>query len=222
MRCFESQVTSLSYAAPVLLVGAGPAAREDFDYARDFTQTTIAVDGGFNALHAWDIAPDAVLGDMDSIRAEVGAATKFLRIREQDTTDLEKALRLVDAPLHLGIGFLDGRLDHTLAAVHALVAAPHRRAVLVGSEDVIFVAPDGWQISLPPQTRISFYPVCRVVGVKSSGLRWPLNGLVFEGGKRIGVSNKTTADPVTAQFSERGVVTILPRDCLRNVIDSLA
>lgn len=221
MRCSESQVTSLSYAAPVLLVGAGPATRGDFDFTRDTTQATIAVDGGFNALDAWGVTPDAVLGDMDSIRAEVGQETKISRVSEQDSTDLEKALRLVDAPLHIGIGFLDGRLDHTLAAMHALVAAPHRRAILVGSEDVVFAAPDNWQINLPPQTRISFYPVSRVAGLKSSGLRWPLDGLVLEGGKQIGVSNEASAAKITAQFSERCVVIILPRDFLQNAIDSL-
>ncbi len=222
MRHIESQVTSLSYAAPVLLVGAGPVAREEFDYVHELTQATIAVDGGYNALHAWGVTPDVVLGDMDSIRAEVGEATKVLRVHEQDSTDLEKALRLVGAPLYLGIGFLDGRVDHTLAAMHVLIAASHRRIILVGSEDVIFAAPDEWQISLPPRTRISFYPMRRIRGLKSSGLRWPLDGLVLESGTRIGVSNETIAGKVTAQFSERGVVTILPRDCLRDVIDSLA
>jgi len=43
----------------------------------------------------------------------------------------------------------------------------------------------------------------------------------MEGGVQIGVSNETALEAVEAEFEERGVVTILPRACLPNVISSL-
>ena len=42
-------------------------------------------------------------------------------VGEQETTDLEKCLYSVEAPLFLGVGFLGGRVDHQLAAMNALV-----------------------------------------------------------------------------------------------------
>ena len=215
-------MNDLVYSEPVLLVGAGPATQEDFDAARAVTDAIVAVDGGFDALAAWGAMPDAVLGDMDSIRATIPQTIPRLEIPEQDSTDLEKALRVIDAPLCVGIGFLDGRLDHTLAAMHALIGAENRVAVLLGAEDVVFAAPMDWRAEVPVGTRISFYPVRRVPAVGSEGLRWPIDGLRMEGGRQIGVSNETVSGNVAARFSERGVVTILPRDCLPAVIQSFA
>lgn len=214
-------MTNLTYSVPVLLVGAGPLTREDFDFARRFAEIIVAVDGGFDALADWDIRPDAVLGDMDSIRGTVPVSVPLLPIDGQDTTDLEKALCVVDAPLIIGIGFLDGRLDHTLAAMHALVAAEGRRSVLVGSEDVVFAALPEWRASLVPGTRVSFYPVRRVLAVGSKGLRWPIDGLLLDAGLQIGVSNEAAAQEVAAWFADRGAVTILPRAFLGEALDSL-
>lgn len=212
----------LSYSEPVLLVGAGPLTRDDFDTARASTNAIVAVDGGFDAVMSWGVTPDAVLGDMDSIRAAVPDSVTSVSIEEQDSTDLEKALREVDAPLYVGIGFLDGRLDHTLAAMHALVGATDRAVVLMGAEDVVFAAPTEWRAEVPPGTRISFYPVRRVPAVGSKGLRWPIDGLLMEGGRQIGVSNEVASSSIAAWFAELGVVTILPRACLGVVVESLA
>ncbi len=218
----QRALSDLNYSEPALLVGAGPATREDFEFCHASTGPIIAVDGGFDALKAWGVQPDAVVGDMDSIRADVPDDVPMLEISEQDSTDLEKALRAVDAPLFIGIGFLDGRLDHTLAAMHALVAAHERPAILVGAKDVVFAAPLEWRAEVTVGTRISFYPVQRVPAVGSKGLRWPIDGLLMEGGQQIGVSNETVSSNIAAWFSERGVVTVMPRACLPEVVRSLA
>lgn len=213
-------MSALCFDEPVLLVGAGPATRADFDQAARFTDAVIAVDGGFDALSSWDETPAAVLGDMDSISAPVPDAVTRLPLDEQDSTDLEKALQTVDAPLCLGIGFLGGRLDHTLAAMHALVASD-TPTVLIGAEDVVFAAPLEWGAEVPEGTRVSFYPVCRVPALGSKGLRWPIDGLLMEGGRQIGVSNEAASTRIAAWFAEPGVVTILPRACLGAVVESL-
>jgi len=192
-------------------VGAGPATFDDFKTCEALTQTTVAV----------DVQPDAVIGDMDSIRSDIPEDIPVIEVAEQDSTDLEKALRQVASPLCLGIGFLDGRLDHTLAAMHALVASDHCAAILVGTEDIVFAAPTEWRAELPAGTRISFYPVRRVSAVGSKGLRWPIDGLLMEGGRQIGVSNETVSDRIAAWFAERGVVTILPKACLPQLVTSL-
>lgn len=213
-------MSDLSFDTPVLLVGAGPLNREDFDLAAQFCGAVVAVDGGYDRLSAWGEVPAAVIGDMDSIAAPVPETVTRVALDEQDSTDLEKALRAVNAPLCLGIGFLGGRLDHTLAAMHALVAreAP---AILIGAEDVVFAAPPEWRAEVPVGTRVSFYPVRRVPALGSKGLRWPIDGLLMEGARQIGVSNEASSSGVAAWFAERGAVTILPRACLGAAIHSL-
>ena len=158
---------------------------------------------------------------MDSIRGPIGESVKALPIEEQDSTDLEKALRVIDAPLYLGIGFLGGRLDHTLAAMHALVSAPERAAILLGSDDVVFASPLLWRAQLPVGTRISFFPIGSALATGSRGLRWPIKGLAMEGGSQIGVSNETSEPDIEACFAGHGGVTILPRECFPQAVASL-
>lgn len=213
-------MTSLRYGEPILLVGAGPATLKDFNFAHSVAKPVIAVDGGYDSLRAWGVTPDAVVGDMDSVRSDIMGDVTSVPIAEQNSTDLEKALRVIDAPLSLGIGFLEGRLDHTLAAMHALVAAVEQTVILIGPDDIVFAAPTDWRAALPIATRISFYPVRKVAALRSTGLRWPIDGLVMEGGQQIGVSNETSLTAVEVRFADRGAVTILPRSCLPQVIAS--
>ncbi len=214
-------MTSLDFSGPVILVGAGPVHFDDFALLRRYCDAAVAVDGGYDTLKRWGMVPDAVLGDLDSVRSNIPESLKTLKISDQDTTDFDKALRVVRAPIMFGAGFLGGRMDHTLAAMHSLVTAHDRKVVLVGSEDIVFAAPLEWRITMPPGTRISFYPVRRVRADMSTGLRWPLDGLVLEGGVQTGVSNETSEAVVETKMSSPGVVTILPRQCLPNVVTSL-
>lgn len=214
-------MTALQAAGPVLLVGGARIDEADYREARGFAEIVVAVDSGADALAKWGEVPDAVIGDMDSIRTEPPETSEVIQLDEQDSTDLEKALREVSAPLYIGVGFLAGRLDHTLAAMHALVKYADKPVVLIGSEDVVFAAPTEWRATLAVGERISFYPARRVEAVGSKGLRWPIDGLLMEGGHQIGTSNETVSASVAAWFAESGAVTILPRRWLAAVLDSL-
>ena len=78
----------------------------------------------------------AVIGDMDSLRGSGrlrAAGVAIFEVGEQDTTDLEKCLYSVEAPLYIGLGFLGGRIDHHLAAMNALVKYPGKPVVLIGA-----------------------------------------------------------------------------------------
>ena len=221
LRGSQSAVSQLRYDAPVLLVGAGPTSRQQFDTVSAFTEAVVAVDGGYDALTAWGVAPDAVLGDMDSVGADIPDSVREMPISEQNSTDLEKALLIVDAPAVLGIGFLGARLDHTFAAMHAILGT-EKQVILVGDEDLVFAAPTEWRGEFEPGTRISFFPARRVAAIGSKGLRWPIDGLLMEAGGQIGVSNEVVSSRIAVWFAERGAITILPRHCLDRVVASFA
>jgi thiamine pyrophosphokinase len=73
--------------------------------------------------------PQAVIGDLDSISQSTGRGCGdiFHEVSEQDSTDFDKALRHLDVPLVLAVGFTGARLDHELAVFHTLVARPGHR-----------------------------------------------------------------------------------------------
>lgn len=211
----------ITFDIPVTLVGGGPFAPADLNAARDIGQIVIAADSGADQALALGVTPELVLGDMDSMVGPLPDHVEIRQITEQDSTDFEKCLLTVDAPLYIGVGFLDGRLDHTLAAMHTLIANVGRRVILIGAEDIVFAAPRAWQANIDPGTRLSLFPLAPCRGVASTGLRWPIDGLAFAAGTRIGTSNEVTNSPVSLAFDAPGMVVILPKTCLSEIVASL-
>jgi thiamine pyrophosphokinase len=153
-----------------------------------------AADSGLALAEAAGIRPDCVIGDMDSLpdadrRLAVYPADTVARFpHDKDPTDTELAIRILrekgcdDIRIAGGGG---GRTDHLLALCRLFEGAepPSRwytareeiRPLLPG-ETIEAAAPDA---GLP----VSVFPVGRGPhSAQSRGLRWPLDGLDFDGG----------------------------------------
>lgn len=194
----------------VTLAGGGPFGKAALARALRFAPRIVGADGGADRLLALGVEPEAVIGDFDSISAAAQArlAGRLFPIAEQETTDFDKALRSIAAPIVLGLGFAGARLDHGLAVLNALVRAPTRRALILSPQDVTFLAPLEMELALPVGTRLSLYPMGAVEG-ESAGLRWPLQGLKFAPDGMIGTSNEVSG-PVRLRFSAAKMLVILP------------
>lgn len=194
----------------VTLAGGGPFGKAQLTRAMRFAPRIVGADGGADRLLALGVAPEAVIGDMDSITAGAQArlAGRLFPIAEQVTTDFDKALRSINAPFVLGIGFAGARLDHGLAVLNALARAPDQRCLVLSPQDVIFLAPLQMRLDLPLGSRFSLFPMAAVTG-ESQGLRWPLQGLEFAPDGMIGTSNEVSG-PVSLRFSARKMLVILP------------
>lgn len=176
---------------PILLVGAGALPEGLWQEARAIAPHVVAVDGGLRHVLAKGEMPEAVIGDLDSIgadRVHVPAA-RLHPIAEQDSTDFDKALRNVDAPLILAAGFSGPRIDHQLAVYSGLMARAERLCIALGQSDLVMLAPPHVALDLPEGMRLSLYPMGQVRG-RSSGLRWPIEGIAFSPQGRIGTSNE--------------------------------
>ncbi len=215
----------LQFDRPVLLLGGGEAHPDDLADAHARAGAIVAADGGANRLESGPLRPAAVIGDMDSVanpdRWRADPQVRFLPVAEQDSTDLEKCLRLTRAPLYLGVGFMGLRLDHTLAALHALLRNPDRRVVLIGREEAAFLAPPDWRARLAPGARVSVFPMRACTARGSRGLRWPLDPLALEAGSTIGSSNEAAQEEVALSFDRPGAVILLERRWLDAAIDAL-
>ena len=175
----------------------------------------IAVDSGLDACLLNSITPDYFLGDMDSAsnRAQQYAASNKIPtklILEQETTDFEKALTHVDASGFVCFGFLDGRLDHSLATLHVIQKYIQKRPILLyGLEDVILTASSDMSLSLPIKERLSLWPLGVVRFKSSTGLLYPLKGIEMSAGSQIGTSNLTSEKTVQIKISEENDGTYL-------------
>lgn len=206
----------------ITLVGGAPVSQQLFRLALQRAGRVVAADGGADRCLAHGVTPEAVIGDMDSIsdhaRAVLGPDRMF-PVPEQETTDFDKALRSVQAGFVLAIGFMGARVDHGLAVFNTLVQSP-ARVVLLGARDIVFHAPTDLALDLRRGDRFSLFPLATVTG-ESRGLDWPLDGLTFAPGGRIGTSNRVSSGPVRLSLSGPGMLCILPRGRLDQVLAAL-
>lgn len=217
-------MSALRFDGPALLLGAGPVSAETLAELAPRCVGVVAADGGANRLREGGLRPDAIVGDLDSLEDRAGWEARGVPVIEamdQNFTDLEKSLALIDAPMILAAGFLGARFDHSLAALHALLRAPERPVVLVGEEDVLFLAPLEWRARLAPGARVSIFPAAPVTGLRSEGLEWALSSLALESGVRIGTSNRAAAEEVFLAFDRPGAAIMLERRYLEAVVESL-
>lgn len=212
-------------AGPVTLVGGGPVPPGALAAALALAPVVVAADGGARVPLPEGTRLTAVIGDLDSLgdaAALRAAGVAVHRIAEQETTDLEKCLATVAAPLLVGVGFLGGRVDHELAALNALARNPGRAVVLLGEADVCFLCPPLLALDLPAGTRVSFFPLAPVTGRVSEGLFWTVAGVAMAPDGRVGTSNRALGGPVRVGFDAPAVIAILPEACLGQVVAALS
>jgi thiamine pyrophosphokinase len=208
----------------VTLVGAGPVRQSVLRRALGFGPIAIAADGGAHALAKQGHPIHVIIGDLDSIDITenwLNSGVQIHRIEEQETTDFEKCLYSVEAPLFLAVGFVGGATDHALAAMNAVFAYENKRIILLGDDDLTFLCPAELEMDLPVGCRISLFPLVDVVGQVSRGLRWNVAGMRMQPGGQIGVSNQVSHPGVNLSFDRRGVLVTLPIDQLPAAIAAL-
>ncbi len=163
----------------------------------------IAVDGGLDHARAAGIAPDHLVGDLDSITdAGLAWATEHIEITrhptDKDQTDTQLALRraIEHGAEHVTMIGGGDRLDHTLAAIGAL-AAPHL-AVLArldawwdGQHLTGLHAPRRVELDAPAGSTVSVVAIGGAPAVVSiAGVKWPLDHHELRVLDGLGVSNE--------------------------------
>ncbi len=184
----------------------------------------LAADGGAHIAAAYELRPDAIIGDMDSVAPGLLAeleeqGTQVIRYPpEKDETDLELALKEAAArgcdPIII-IGGTGGRLDQSLANVY-LLALPELAGrtvrMVAAREEVMLLRPGAHTLHGSPGDTVSLLPVGGpAYGVRTDDLAFPLRGETLEFGPARGVSNEMRAD--SAQISlERGWLLVIHTD----------
>lgn len=207
---------------PVTLVGGGKVKKSLLRAAIVHAPELVAADGAARVVLEHGLLPRAVIGDFDSITSATRAALPDDRLHvfdDQDSTDFEKCLEQIAAPLIIGVGFLGGRMDHQLAVLHGLMRFADRPCLLLGKRDLVFLAPPELRLDLPVGSRFSLFPMTDV-RARSQGLRWPLDGIGFAPGRRIGTSNEVSG-PVRVEVDRPGMIVILPAGRLATVVPVL-
>ena len=222
----DMPVSQLCFDTPLVLVGGGeidgPRLR-----AWGGIYPVIAVDSGADQARAHGVEPVVITGDMDSISSpDAFPQSRILPTPDQDRTDFDKALSLVEAPLILCLGFLGRRFDHALAAINTMARSGKDRMVLIGPHDAMIFRRGDVALELEAETRVSIWPMGEQDFLSSDGLEWPLDGLKLAPGGKIGTSNRVAegqgAIRITAAADGGGYFVIVPADQAGQLIKAIA
>lgn len=203
--------------SPITLIGGGPVDGLQIAQSLKIAPLVVAADGGANNAADLSVPVHHIIGDMDSVDLSRTRNAELHPIAEQLSTDFDKCLYSTDAPLYLAHGFLGGRIDHQLAAFHTITKSPDKNVILIGDQDICFLAPPSLNLILPIGTRVSLFPMAEVTGT-SNGLKWPIDNCQFSPDKLIGTSNETTVEHIQISLDQRKALLILPAEHLNTLL----
>ncbi len=179
----------------------------------------VAADSGADHALSLGLTVDVIVGDLDSISSDTLAAFPLADVRshpaDKDATDLELAVAVVadqpDIDRLVVVGGTGGRLDHFLANAMAL-AAPrfaHLDIVWLAHPGRVTVVHEHARLHGSVGDQISLIPAGGdVSGVRTTGLRWTLDGDDLPFGTSRGVSNTFTSSVATVTL-EAGVLLVV-------------
>lgn len=175
----------------------------------------IGADAGALCLREAGVRVDYVVGDFDSVPAELLRSLPtecVVHDPGQDDTDLEKALRFAVSrwqnPQIVVLGTTGDRIDHVLGNVLGAVRYTDRAFIrFVEDHSVIYFGDRRVEFDAPVGATVSLLPLGQVEGVRTEGLKWALAGESLSIGTR-GVSNVVERSPVTVQWQSGYLVVI--------------
>jgi len=147
----------------------------------------IAVDGGLNYCHQFNLRPDLIIGDFDSVLIELldtyKNIPKIVFPKNKDQTDLELAIEhCLKSTAKLTIfGALGGqRSDHFLYNLILLSRYPGKVTLKSEKESIIALLPNN-KINTYPGQILSLLPLNGpALGVTTDGLNWELKNATLK------------------------------------------
>jgi len=159
----------------------------------------VCADGGANWARRSKIKPDVILGDLDSIFPSTKRHfrdTPILKIEDQESTDLQKAIRycierrVASADI---IGALGDRIDHTTGSLGCFKKFGMRiRLRFVDAVGELTLIRGSVRFKTGKGQKVSIIPLDRCTGVTTTNLKYTLKNDVLELGVREGISNEAT------------------------------
>ncbi|MBN1264239.1 MAG: thiamine diphosphokinase [Anaerolineales bacterium] len=185
--------------------------------------TILAADGGARHCRAYNIQPDALIGDFDSLPASILQEYKDEGIpihrypTNKDYTDLELTLQFA-LSLHpreiLILGGLGGRWDQSIANL-LLSTSPTCADVTVrlidqSQEVVVLRSGEGYTLHAQSGDTVSLIPIGGdALHVSTSGLRYPLTDETLHFGATRGISNEMLTPSAEITVGEGFLLCVL-------------
>lgn len=166
----------------------------------------IAADGGADYLHSKKIIPNVIIGDMDSLSSHATEYyrkkdVRFIRIKEQETTDFEKSLNYCKTAGYkevIVLGATSNRPDHTMNNFSVMKRFRNYFDVRIFTDEYeIFYASKSIGFTYRKNETLSMMAMPKAVGVSTKGLKYRLNDETLEFGIREGSLNESVSREIS-------------------------
>lgn len=186
----------------------------------------IASDKGLEILDRFNIKPNYIIGDFDSLNLDVlnkykyDKTIKIVRLNPiKDYTDTHMALKLaIEANSNdiTIVGATGTRLDHTFANIHVLKEALQNNIqcrILNENNSISLINKNTIIKKDNYYNYISLIPLTTTVsGLTLKGFKYSLNNAIIEIGQSLGISNEQLQDVATIEIKEGILIVIKSRD----------
>lgn len=186
----------------------------------------IAVDGGYDYCRQWNLVPDLVLGDFDSVSPDL--KTEIVKMQEEtpdktrvlpvmkDDTDMLAALRIAlskgcrSFSIYGGTG---GRTDHTIANIQCLQFLKDQGAegYLLSDKEMLFLIRNE-SIKFEPKSFgiFSLFALQKqVTGVTIRGMKYPLEQKTLTDTYPIGISNEFIGEAAEVTVEDGTLLAVM-------------
>lgn len=167
--------------------------------------------------------PDVVVGDMDSLSPALRKKHSdiIVQIDEQEHNDQTKAFRwalenIEDISQIYILGATGEREDHTIGNISLLMEYARTydlegrgiNVEMVSDHATIFAVTDTCEMDCGEGRRISIFSPDNSLRIKSEGLEWPTDEVVFDNWWKATL-NRASQDHVKLKFSHRSIALIM-------------
>jgi thiamine pyrophosphokinase len=161
------------------------------------------------------VAPDIVIGDLDSVDPEIIKHVPHIRIPSQELSDFQKVLQYAEQRAMLPsiiCGVNGGCLDHIINNINVFMSTG---SVMLDGGIVGFALSGRKELALKPETKLSIFgvPECTV---SSKGLRWELDHHTLQFPGCTSCYNRATANEAVIDVHTGQALVLIYTDDIRD------
>lgn len=174
----------------------------------------VCCDGAAEALLAAGLVPDIIVGDLDSLPAEIRQQhqARIIHDPDQETNDLTKAVGVCRKHGYDAITILGAtgkREDHTLGNIGLFAHYAHEVAVrMVTDHGQMVVVQNQAKLATIPGQQVSFFNTTKGVPVTVRGVKYPVENLCLDELWQ-GTLNEATSAVITISASGATLIVFL-------------
>ncbi|MDO5321032.1 MAG: thiamine diphosphokinase [Bacteroidia bacterium] len=208
----------------IVIIANGAFPRKEYPkYLISSADAVVCCDGALAALEKRSIVPDVVIGDLDSICQHSLARFKGVKVHDsnQENNDLSKAFDYVMSnysgidSIHI-IGATGKSEAHTIGNLSLLMeyekkydlSAKGINVDIVSDYCTAFAIAGSCELHIGTGRRISLFSPDPTLTIRSSGLQWPTDGVVFDNWWKASL-NIASDDVVSLEFNHPSQALII-------------